>query len=51
MKLGRRYADVVWTSGRLDIDDGKDELRMEMLWNGYRGDKHLPLATWNIFPL
>lgn len=34
LKLGRRYADVVWTSTRGGIELGKEELRTETLWNG-----------------
>jgi hypothetical protein len=35
LKLGRRYADVVCTSARMGMEEGREVLRMEMLWYGY----------------
>ncbi len=32
---GKRYADVVWISGREGILDGREELVIETLWYGY----------------
>ena len=32
---GKRYADVVWTSDRVESEDGKEALAIDTLWNGY----------------
>jgi hypothetical protein len=35
LKLGKRYADVVWISDRCGIEEGKEELVMATLLYGY----------------
>jgi hypothetical protein len=42
LKLGKRYADVVWISDRWGIEEGKEELVMATLLYGYY---RTPLAT------
>ena len=48
LKLGRRYADAVCTSARMGMEEGREVLRMEMLWYGCHHHQHVVLLETEI---